>query len=136
MAFRCRSRWPLRPRRTKLSPRCPTAARSTCRWARRFGRRALACLKTDLASAGWSTWFLPDRNNRVRQTIKLNNQDRFMKLDVLIRFAALLFFAGDLIAAEPRAMPQPTKEHEWLKQFAGEWDVETEAFVAPDQPPM
>ena len=59
-----------------------------------------------------------------------------MKMDCLIRFAALLLFAGNLIAAEPPAMPQPTKEHEWLKQFVGEWEVETEAFVAPAQPPM
>lgn len=59
-----------------------------------------------------------------------------MKIDFVTRCAALLILAGNLVAAEPPAMPQPTKEHEWLKQFAGEWDVETEAYLAPDQPPM
>jgi hypothetical protein len=33
-------------------------------------------------------------------------------------------------------MPAPTKEHEWLQQFAGEWDAEVEIAMAPGQPPM
>lgn len=59
-----------------------------------------------------------------------------MKINFIHHLAAVLLFAGNLLAAAPPAMPQPTKEHEWLKQFAGEWDVETEAFMEPGQPPM
>jgi hypothetical protein len=42
------------------------------------------------------------------------------------------------VAAAPQdgAMPKPAKEHEWLKQIAGEWESEGEAILAPDQPPM
>jgi len=32
--------------------------------------------------------------------------------------------------------PVPEKEHEWLQQFAGEWDSETEIFMEPGAPPM
>ncbi len=33
-------------------------------------------------------------------------------------------------------MPKPQKEHEWLKQLAGEWTYEVELHMAPDTPPM
>lgn len=40
--------------------------------------------------------------------------------------------------AEPATpqLPQPTKEHEWLKKFVGEWDTETEIVIAEGQPPL
>jgi len=38
-------------------------------------------------------------------------------------------------AAAPQ-FPQPQKEHEWLKQLAGEWDAEGECVMGPGQPPM
>lgn len=59
-----------------------------------------------------------------------------MKTNVFTCFAALVLTAGVIIAAEPPAMPQPTKEHEWLKKFAGEWEIETEIFMEPGKPPM
>jgi hypothetical protein len=31
---------------------------------------------------------------------------------------------------------KPQKEHEWLQQLVGEWTYESEASMAPDQPPM
>jgi hypothetical protein len=31
---------------------------------------------------------------------------------------------------------QPTPEHQWLQQFLGEWTMETEATMGPDEPPM
>ncbi len=30
--------------------------------------------------------------------------------------------------------PEPTEEHEWLAQFAGEWDTVSEGTAGPDQP--
>lgn len=41
-----------------------------------------------------------------------------------------------VIAAEPPAMPKPTAEHDWLKKFAGDWDIETEIYMEPGKPPM
>ena len=32
-------------------------------------------------------------------------------------------------------MPEPTKEHAFLQQFAGEWETEAEMTMAPGQPP-
>ncbi len=31
-------------------------------------------------------------------------------------------------------LPKPQKEHEWLQQFVGQWETESEAFMGPDQP--
>ena len=33
-------------------------------------------------------------------------------------------------------LPTPQKEHEWLKQLAGEWQYEGECTMAPGQPPV
>lgn len=33
-------------------------------------------------------------------------------------------------------MSQPEKQHEWLKQLAGEWKCEGSCFMGPDQPEM
>ena len=37
---------------------------------------------------------------------------------------------------EPAApeFPQPTKEHEWLKQFEGEWEATSKSIATPEQP--
>src|SRR5258706_12478271 len=37
---------------------------------------------------------------------------------------ALLFIVGVRAADEQPKMPQPQKEHEWLKQLAGDWDLD------------
>ncbi len=37
---------------------------------------------------------------------------------------ALLTFVGVRAADETPKMPQPQKEHEWLKQLAGDWDLD------------
>lgn len=60
-----------------------------------------------------------------------------MKTPALLRLAALLLAAVNFIhAQEPPQMPQPTKEHAWLQQFAGTWDYEVEIFMEPGKPPM
>lgn len=33
-------------------------------------------------------------------------------------------------------MPKPQREHLWLQKFVGEWTVENEGTMAPDQPPL
>ena len=33
-------------------------------------------------------------------------------------------------------MTQPSKEHEWLKRFVGEWRMEGECVMEPGKPPM
>ncbi len=33
-------------------------------------------------------------------------------------------------------MPEPTKEHQWLGQFVGEWETESRMFMKPGEPPM
>ncbi len=45
-----------------------------------------------------------------------------------------LFVASPLSAQETPEFPKPQKEHDWLKQFVGEWESETEASFGPDQP--
>lgn len=47
---------------------------------------------------------------------------------------AILFFSGSVSAQEPQAAPQPTKEHQWLKQFVGEWSSHSKAEPGPGQP--
>ena len=32
--------------------------------------------------------------------------------------------------------PEPQKEHQWLQRLVGEWAVEGECSMGPDQPPM
>jgi hypothetical protein len=48
---------------------------------------------------------------------------------------ALLFLVGDVRAQFPE-LPPPTKEHDWLKQFVGEWESRAEVTMAPGQPPI
>lgn len=59
-----------------------------------------------------------------------------MKTKLLTSLAAAVLCASSLIAAEMPAMPKPVAEHEWLKQFVGEWDIETEIFMEPGKPPV
>jgi hypothetical protein len=39
-------------------------------------------------------------------------------------------------ADDPLKMPAPLKEHDWLKQLVGEWEVESEMVMEPGKPPV
>jgi len=55
---------------------------------------------------------------------------------VLAMVAAVLAVGTATWAQEPPKMPAPQKEHEWLKQFVGEWDTEAEVLMEPGKPPV
>lgn len=57
-----------------------------------------------------------------------------MKIALLSLFA--LIGASTGIFAQAPDMPKPTKEHEWLQQFVGEWNSDIEIFHDPSQPPI
>lgn len=49
----------------------------------------------------------------------------------------MLLAGGSFLSAqEPPKMPAPVKEHEWLNQFVGNWNYETEIYMEPGKPPM
>ncbi len=56
-----------------------------------------------------------------------------LKLGVLAAICAMAPWAG---GQEMPELPKPTKEHELLAQFAGDWEVEVKAEPAPGQEPM
>ena len=58
------------------------------------------------------------------------------KLAMAGMVVTLLACAETCVAQEAPQMPSPVKEHEWLSQFVGEWDVTSEMTVAPGAPPM
>ncbi|MEX2142930.1 MAG: DUF1579 domain-containing protein [Pirellulales bacterium] len=44
--------------------------------------------------------------------------------------------ASSVPAQAPTQLPQPTKEHELLKKFVGEWESTAEAVAGPNMPAM
>lgn len=58
----------------------------------------------------------------------------------MMRKLALLLFATLLcvlsVRAEDMKPPTPTKEHDFLKQFVGEWETEAEMVMEPGKPPI
>lgn len=48
----------------------------------------------------------------------------------------LLLLMATLLTAQEPEFPKPQKEHEWLLQFVGEWESESEASMGPGQPPL
>ncbi|HEV8604702.1 MAG TPA: DUF1579 domain-containing protein [Tepidisphaeraceae bacterium] len=49
---------------------------------------------------------------------------------------ALLTIVGVRAAEELPKLPPPQKEHEWLKQLAGDWEVNGEMYMEQGKPPM
>ncbi len=59
-----------------------------------------------------------------------------MKTFAVLGSFVILFAASILVAQEVPKMPAPQKEHEWLRQFVGEWESASEASMGPGQPAM
>lgn len=57
-----------------------------------------------------------------------------MRIRILISVVALAVTSSFLVGQPP--MPTPQKEHDWLKQFVGEWESEGEGTMGPGQPAM
>ena len=47
-----------------------------------------------------------------------------------------VMLATYLPAQQPPMMPKPVKEHEWLNQFVGQWEVESECIMEAGKPPV
>jgi hypothetical protein len=58
-----------------------------------------------------------------------------MKANVLAGFVVMLL-AGSAVSEPPdlSKLPKPQKEHEWLQQFAGEWESDLEIYFEPNKP--
>jgi hypothetical protein len=60
-----------------------------------------------------------------------------MKRNLICNVAAgVLVVSSILMAQEELEFPEPAEEHQWLKQFVGEWTSESDAKAGPDQPPI
>ncbi len=67
--------------------------------------------------------------------MKMNGLSKSLKLG----FAALtlaVVTTGVSLAEQMPQFPQPAPEHAWLQQFVGNWEYESQAYMAPDKPPM
>ncbi len=60
-----------------------------------------------------------------------------MRTFAVLAVVAAVAGGGRVAVAQDGAKPPtPTKEHEWLKQLAGEWDTVGEMVMGPGQPPV
>jgi hypothetical protein len=58
-----------------------------------------------------------------------------MRTSVVAGFMAVILVGAGRADEAPKG-PQPTKEHEWLKQLEGEWVTEAESAAIPGMPAM
>jgi hypothetical protein len=60
-----------------------------------------------------------------------------MKKFAILGIAIALVASGVLAqSSEPtKDHDEPAKDHEWLKQLVGEWDIQFKMYMQPDQPP-
>jgi hypothetical protein len=54
---------------------------------------------------------------------------------VRLPLAITLLVSGVLAQSPESKKDAPAKDHEWLKQLVGEWDVQWKMYMQPDQPP-
>jgi hypothetical protein len=59
-----------------------------------------------------------------------------MRAIIFVGWLPWALAASMAAAQEAPEFPQPQAEHEWLKQFVGEWETTAEASMGPGQPPM
>ncbi len=59
---------------------------------------------------------------------------RFMRGLTGVSFVLVMVCSAK--AQQPPQLPQPTKEHELLKKFVGEWESTAEAVAGPNMPAM
>jgi len=60
------------------------------------------------------------------------------KFAILSISIAIALFVNGVLAQSPepsKVQDAPAKDHEWLKQLVGEWDVQFKMYMQPDQPP-
>ena len=57
-----------------------------------------------------------------------------MKPTLILSSLVLSFFVTAFTSAQE--MPKPDKAHDWLKKFAGDWEVENEGSMGEGQPTM
>jgi Protein of unknown function (DUF1579) len=50
--------------------------------------------------------------------------------------AAVAVLVWSPTASSAQDYPKPVPEHEWLQQFVGEWDADTEMYMEPGKPPQ
>lgn len=50
--------------------------------------------------------------------------------------AIALLVSGVLAQPGEPAPAAPAKDHEWLEQLVGEWDIQFKVYMQPDQPPV
>jgi len=75
-------------------------------------------------------------NVSARNQTKDKPKNEQMKRNTFAVLIATLLGAGTFLTAQEPQMPAPVKEHEWLQQFVGNWEYETEIFMDPTKPPM
>lgn len=49
---------------------------------------------------------------------------------------SMIVCTNSTLVGQVPEFPAPEKEHQWLEQFVGEWEVESEGSMGPDQPVM
>jgi hypothetical protein len=74
--------------------------------------------------------------NWILDSVILSTRGGSMKTNFTISILIVLISAAVVRGQEPPNFPPPVKEHEWLKQFAGEWETESKSEALPGQPAM
>jgi hypothetical protein len=91
-------------------------------------------------SVGKATCCYKDLSDQKGNTMSLGSTKAWKALPTRILLAAsmVLTLSAAIVQAEEmmHQMPQPTAEHQWLQQFVGEWESDTEAFMEPGKPAM
>lgn len=68
----------------------------------------------------------------------MSKKENVMKKFAILSIAiAVLFVCGALAqSTAPTKEAKPARDHEWLKQLVGEWEVQFKMYLQPDQPPV